>query len=114
MSDAPNPPPRRPFGPALFASAPLDWSKIDKNGYPGLAPPDSLEYLGFELNVVQEAEPHYRAIGDHVMADRLKRASVDLERRIAAKQARVDPNSNSPEARARVRWKISARKRVIY
>ena len=79
-----------------------------------MAPHDSVEYMGFELGVLLEAEPHYRAKGRHATADSMKRAIEDLERRIAAKQAGVDPNSNSPEARARVRWKIAARKRVVY
>ena len=76
------------------------------------APPDSVQYMTWELRVLLEAEPHYRAKGNHATADSMKRGIEDLQLRIAAKQAGVDPIS--PEARARVRWKIPARKRIVY
>jgi hypothetical protein len=76
-----------------------------------MAPPDSVEYMTWELGVLLEAEPHYRARGNHATADSMKRGIEDLGLRIAAKRAGVDPYS--PEARARVRWKIPARKRVV-
>src|ERR1700688_1047524 len=34
----------------------------------------SVEYMGFELGVLLEAEPHYRAKGRHATADSMKRA----------------------------------------
>ena len=108
MADAANPPPR-PYGPALFA----DWPKV-KIDSPSSAPRDSVRYMTWELGVLLEAEPHYRAKGKHATANSMKRGIEVLELRIAAKQAGVDPNSNSPEARARVRWNIPARKRVVY
>ena len=108
MADTTKPPPR-PFGPALFA----DWSNV-KIDSPSSAPRDSVRYMTWELGVLLEAEPHYRAKGKHATADSMKRVIEDLELRIAAKRAGVDPNSNSPEARARVRWKIPARKRVVH
>jgi hypothetical protein len=101
-------PPRRPFGPALFAeSVPVDLSGCDF-----MAPEDSLAFMNWELGVLEEAESHYRARGNHATAASMKRGIEELELRIAAKQAGIDPLS--PEARARVRWKIPARKRVVY
>ncbi len=108
MADTTKPPPTS-YGPALFA----DWSKITIDS-PSSAPRDSVRYMTWELGVLLEAEPHYRAKGKHATADSMKRGIEVLELRIAAKQAGVDPNSNSPEARARVRWNIPARKRVVY
>ena len=106
MADTPKPPPGL-YGPALFA----DWSNV-KIDSPSSAPRDSVRYMTWELGVLREAEPHYRAKGKHATADSMKRVIEDLELRIAAKRAGVDPNS--PEARARVRWKIPARKRVVH
>jgi len=108
MADTTNPPPGL-YGPALFA----DWSNV-KIDSPSSAPRDSVRYMTWELGVLLEAEPHYRAKGNHATADSMKRGIEDLQLRIAAKRAGVDPNSNSPEARARVRWKIPARKRVVH
>ena len=98
MADTTKPPPGL-YGPALFA----DWSNV-KIDSPSSAPRDSVRYMTWELGVLLEAEPHYRAKGRDATADSMKRAIEDLELRIAAKRAGVDPNS--PEARARVRWKI--------
>ena len=106
MADTPKPPPGL-YGPALFA----DWSNV-KIDSPSSAPRDSVRYMTWELGVLREAEPHYRAKGKHATADSMKRVIEDLELRIAAKRAGVDPNS--PEARARVRWKIPTRKRLVY
>ena len=108
MADTTNPPPSS-YGPALFA----DWSKV-KIDSPSSAPRDSVRYMTWELGVLLEAEPHYRAKGKACDCDSMKRGIEDLQLRIAAKRAGVDPNSPSPEARARVRWKIPARKRVVY
>jgi hypothetical protein len=105
MADTTKPPPG-PYGPALFA----DWSNV-KIDSPSSAPRDSVRYMTWELGVLLEAEPHYRARGNPQTADSTKRAIEDLELRIAAKRAGVDPYS--PEGRARVRWKIP-RKRVVY
>ena len=108
MADTTKPPPGL-YGPALFA----DWSNV-KIDSPQSAPRDSVRYMTWELGVLLEAEPHYRAKGRDASADSMKRAIEDLELRIAAKRAGVDPNSNSPEARARGRWKMAARERVVY
>ena len=48
--------------------------------------------MTWELRVLLEAEPHYRAKGKHATADSMKRGIEDLQLRIAAKQAGVDPN----------------------
>jgi hypothetical protein len=112
MSDAPNPPPRRLFSQETIdiANRPTLFTK--SNILAATAPPDSVEYMGFELGVLLEAEPRYRAKGKHESADDMRHAIEDLELRIAGKLAGVDPYS--PESRARVRWKIPARKRVVY
>ena len=70
--------------------------------------------MNWELRVLLEAEPHFRARGKDATADNMRSGIEDLQLRIAAKRAGVDPNSNSPEARARARWKIPARKRLVY
>ena len=58
MADTTNPPPSS-YGPALFA----DWSKV-KIDSPSSAPRDSVRYMTWELSVLLEAEPHYRAKGN--------------------------------------------------
>jgi hypothetical protein len=112
MSDTPNPPPRR-----LFSQDTIDISNrltlyTKSNILSATAPPDSVQYMNWELRVLLEAEPHFRARGKDATADNMRRGIEDLQLRIAAKQAGVDPYS--PEARARVRWKIPARKRLVY
>ena len=73
MADTTKPPPR-PFGPALFA----DWSNV-KIDSPSSAPRDSVRYMTWELGVLLEAEPHYRAKGRDATADTMKRAIEDLD-----------------------------------